>query len=91
MEKTNSEIILVDDRNLRTMQKTIPVCLYCQWKTKGEKTCLAFPLGIPDSIWMDGNTHQESIKGDNNIFFKLNYQYAHIQPETFPWLETSNR
>lgn len=54
----------------------IAVCIDCRHFQKrasnlnGKPTCRAFPAGIPDSIWLNGNKHTEKVDGDRGITYE---------------------
>lgn len=45
------------------------LCFACQHWQGG--TCTAFPDGIPDAIFFDGDDHREPVDGDGGVVFKL--------------------
>ena len=48
---------------------TNPVCIVCDHLIDEKKrTCKAFPAGIPDSIWLDGDRHERPQKGQIGTF-----------------------
>jgi len=58
-----------------------PACMSCKWlrlpKKLGDRTCDAFPKGIPAKIWEDGDPHTEPVKGDHGI----QYEAAPAEPD----------
>ncbi len=66
----------IDDREL---DKVIfsPTCLPCNhfyreiYSEIDEKTCKAFPYGIPEEIWRGDNDHKKPYPGDYGIQFEL--------------------
>lgn len=65
------KIDMEDDREY--MNLPIPVaCSGCvRLRNVMTKTCEAFPSGIPDIIWKEGNKHLKPIEGDGGLRFKL--------------------
>ena len=50
-----------------------PVCGLCaRLQDMVDKTCDAFPNGIPKEIWDGSNLHKKSVNGDNGLLFELN-------------------
>ena len=49
-----------------------PVCTTCKYVSDdlAERTCAAFPKGIPDVIWKGENKHIKSFPGDNGIQYE---------------------
>lgn len=50
-----------------------PVCTLCQHFTgtePGQRTCKAFPAGIPSEIWRGENPHTEPYEGDQGIQYQ---------------------
>ena len=52
-----------------------PLCLYCEQAytttfAGNTRTCIAFPEGIPDSIWLSRVDHRMPIAGDRGIQFQ---------------------
>ena len=45
-----------------------PACAACKHlaNEKGPAKCAAFPGGIPDKIWLDGDPHTKPLKGQKN-------------------------
>lgn len=49
-----------------------PACTVCvHYDRTKPVTCAAFPVRIPDVIWLEGDPHTEPIKGDHGIRFDL--------------------
>lgn len=47
-----------------------PICTDCaNLKDLGARTCLAFPVEIPMSIWKGERDHNSPYKGDNGIMY----------------------
>lgn len=44
------------------------LCVLCK-HARNDRTCTAYPNGIPDSIFFDGENHFESRGDDNGIIF----------------------
>ena len=59
----------IDDRELN-IKVYSPTCLLCKHLTSDiDRTCEAFPDGIPIEIWNGDNDHTKLYKGDNGIRF----------------------
>ncbi len=52
---------------------TVPgfVCLWCKHINVGNKTCKAFPDGIPGEIMHESYDHRHPFPGDNGIRFEI--------------------
>ncbi len=50
-----------------------PVCLTCtHWHAdESPPACDAFPVRIPDLVWLGGDKHDKPIDGDHGIQFEL--------------------
>lgn len=46
-----------------------PVCKTCANYLMG-RTCLAFPIKIPDKVWYNKDDHKNKITGDNGIQYE---------------------
>ena len=50
--------------------RAFPICSSCKnWKV-GTENCRAFPNGIPDEIFIHGNTHIKPFPEDHGIQFE---------------------
>lgn len=53
-----------------------PICMHCRHLRpreegdEGDRTCDAFPEGIPAGIWFEGGDHREPVRGDHGIQFE---------------------
>jgi len=48
-----------------------PVCTYCMHlMLDGDRTCKAFPAGIPMAIWLGKNKHTKPFPNDQGIRFE---------------------
>ena len=48
-----------------------PTCFSClHWHLNEERTCNAFPRGIPEVIWVGENDHKAPFIGDRGIRFE---------------------
>jgi len=50
-----------------------PVCMACKHYDREDlkkPSCAAFPVGIPDEIWLQGNDHTKPFPGDKGIRFE---------------------
>lgn len=47
------------------------LCMSCTHKRQGKNTCTAFPLGIPEDIFLWGRDHRTPVPGDSGIVFEL--------------------
>lgn len=45
------------------------ICTICR-NLRGDKTCTAFPKGIPEGIYSGKHDHRQPYPGDNGIRFK---------------------
>ena len=64
-------MIIIDDRELLET-KYSPVCTYCAHLVSiQDRTCWAYPQGIPSPIWEGENNHHAAFKGDGGIVFEL--------------------
>jgi len=62
MNDSNS---MIDDRNFPS-----PVCSFCsRLRSLDKHQCDAFPVAIPEDIWIGTNTHQTVVTGDNGLQF----------------------
>ena len=47
-----------------------PICTFCKHlRLDAERTCAAFPQGIPIEIWVGEHDHRTAWPGDNGIRF----------------------
>lgn len=61
-----------------------PVCTYCVHLLSGmDRTCKAFPKGIPEVIWRGLNDHTRPYSGDQGIQFKR-VEVAYSAEISFP-------
>lgn len=44
-------------------------CQFCAHYTR-DRTCKAFPGGIPDVLWSGENLHDEHVQGDNGYLYE---------------------
>ena len=58
----------IDDTEL-LINRYSEVCTFCK-HLKGERTCSAFPGGIPAEIWIGKNKHKRPFPGDKGIRFE---------------------
>lgn len=63
---------ILDGKEERDRMRSVrsPACATCDHWDVGEQVCEAFPDGIPDSIFLYGNPHTESVPGDQGIRFE---------------------
>jgi len=62
--------MILDDSELDYLAYS-PVCIECKnIKSLVDRTCKAFPKGIPIQIWNGKNNHTKPYKGDNGIRFE---------------------
>lgn len=59
------DLTIIDDR-----PKAGPQCMFCK-HCHYDRTCDAFPSGIPASILNGENDHKNPYPGDNGIRFEL--------------------
>jgi excisionase family DNA binding protein len=53
------------------MQTSTPVCYDCKYfQDEKSRTCIAFPKGIPDDIWVGTTKHDRLYPGDHGIHFE---------------------
>lgn len=60
----------------------VPQCLYCRHLDRSkapERTCPAFPKGIPDDIWNCKIDHTKPYPGDNGIRLEPVEELAHME------------
>lgn len=50
-----------------------PMCLACTHldRTADDRSCEAFPEGIPEDIWMNQHDHHKPYPGDQGVRFEL--------------------
>lgn len=60
---------IIDDSNLDDLYP--PVCSWCKnFLSLRDKSCRAFPDGIPADIWHGEDKHQKPFVGDQGIQFE---------------------
>lgn len=65
-----AKIEIEDDRIYRNMPFS-RICSGCgRLKSSIDKTCEAFPDGIPSDIWTGKNNHKKPVKGDMGLLFR---------------------
>ena len=58
-------------------ERPITVCVICKYFVGNERTCKAFPFGIPDVILAGEFDHNDPYPGDNGIQFEpIEDEYA---------------
>jgi len=69
---SNDDVVRLDGDEWE-WERTIfsPVCTFCVHLTDiVDRTCKAFPGGIPREIWLGKNTHMVPYPGDHGIQFE---------------------
>ena len=60
----------IDDRELNRTEVS-PFCVFCKLVISPvDRTCKAFPNGIPDEIWEGNFDHRKPYSGDHGILFE---------------------
>lgn len=57
----------IESDNLPVVSQT---CFSCRHWQPGDRTCTAFPEGIPLPIWMGENNHRQPYAGDHGIRYE---------------------
>ena len=47
-----------------------PACMFCVHFSQDQRTCVAFPGGIPLIVILGENKHESPLPGDNGIQFE---------------------
>ncbi len=58
-----------DERD-ELLGRKLPVCSDCINWEPGTDTCTAFPIGIPDAIFIHGDPHRVPFPSDGGIHFE---------------------